>query len=37
MVLNPTISAILDYCEYSTRGDFNQADKARLKSKNRKR
>jgi len=35
--LNPAINAILDYCEYSIRIEFNQSDKSKLKNKNRKR
>jgi hypothetical protein len=35
--LNNSLSAILDYCEYSIHGDFNVNDKQKFKSKNRKK
>jgi hypothetical protein len=36
-VLNGGLAAILDYCEYSIRSDFNMGDKQKLKNKNRKK
>ena len=35
--INPIISAILDFCEYSIGTDFNASDKSRLKRKNKKK
>lgn len=37
LTLNERLSAILDYCEYSTRGDFNESDKLKYKSKKSKK